>query len=195
MNSKLYRFLRPIAVFLLKVLYRIEIVNKEYIPKDGPFIFVGNHKHNYDFISVISGTKKTVHFIAKKELMDKHGWLFGKLGIIPVDRSTKNKEAISNAVNMLKHGEIVGIFPEGTLNKTPYVIMPFKYGAVKIASVSDCQVVPFAITGEYRVFRKGLKITYGKPYYIKDKRDLTKENIKLMNKIVDLLKEKNENTK
>lgn len=195
MKCRLYRILRPIAVFLLKVIYRIEVVNKEYIPKEGPLLFVGNHKHNYDFISLISGTKRTVHFIAKKELIDKHGWLFGKLGIIPVDRSTKNKEAIVEAVNMLKNGEIVGIFPEGTLNKTEYVVMPFKYGAVKIASVAECPIVPFAITGDYKRFRRGLKITYGKPYYIKDKQDLTKENIKLMNKIVNLLREKDEKAK
>ena len=195
MNCRLYRILRPVAVFFLKLIYRIEIINIDNIPKTGPILFVGNHKHNYDFISLISGTKRTVHFIAKKELIDKHGWLFGRLGIIPVDRKAKNKEAIDLAVNYLKSGEIVGIFPEGTLNKTEYVIMPFKYGAIKIASVSGCPIVPFAITGEYKRFRKGLKITYGKPYYIKDKNDLTKENIKLMNKIVNLLKEKNENTK
>ncbi len=195
MKCRLYRILRPIAVFLLKVIYRIEVVNKEYIPKEGPLLFVGNHKHNYDFISLISGTKRTVHFVAKKELIDKHGWLFGKLGIIPVDRSTKNKEAIVEAINMLKSGEIVGIFPEGTLNKTEYVVMPFKYGAVKIASVAECPIVPFAITGDYKRFRRGLKITYGKPYYIKDKHDLTKENIKLMNKIVNLLREKDEKAK
>ena len=195
MNYRLYRILRPIAVFLLKVIYRIKVINIDNIPKEGPILFVGNHKHNYDFISVISSTKRIVHFIAKKELMDKHGWLFGKLGIIPVDRKAKNKEAIIDAVNMLKNGEIVGIFPEGTLNKTEYVIMPFKYGAVKIASEANCPIVPFAITGEYKRFRKCLKITYGKPYYIKDKCDLTKENIKLMNKIVNLLKEKNENAK
>lgn len=194
MKCGLYRVLRPIAVFLLKVLYRIKIENKNNIP-DGPFIFVGNHKHNYDFISLISGTKRTVHFLAKKELMDKHGWLFGRLGIIPVNRSTKNKEAIDEAINMLKNGEIVGIFPEGTFNKTEYVIKPFKYGAVKIASVTDCPIVPFAITGEYKMFRKGLKITYGKPYYIKDKKDLTKENVKLMNKVINLLREKDEKAK
>jgi 1-acyl-sn-glycerol-3-phosphate acyltransferase len=181
-------------VFLLKAIYRIKIENKDNIP-DGPFIFVGNHKHNYDFISLISGTKRTVHFLAKKELIDKHGWLFGRLGIIPVDRSTKNKEAVNEAINMLKNGEIVGIFPEGTFNKTEYVIKPFKYGAVKIASEADCPLVPFAITGEYKKFRKGLKITYGKPYYIKDKKDLTKENVKLMNKVINLLREKNEKTK
>ena len=195
MNSGLYRILRPIVVFLLKIIYRIKVINKDNIPKDGPFILVGNHKHNYDFISVISGTKRIVHFLAKKELIDKHGWLFGKLGIIPVDRSTKNKEAIIDAVNILKNGEVVAIFPEGTFNKTEYVIMPFKYGAVKIASEANVPIVPFAIIGDYKRFRKGLKIVYGKPYYIKDKRDLTKENIKLMNKIINLLGGQDASTK
>ena len=195
MNSRLYRILRPIVVFLLKIIYRIKVINKENIPKEGPFILAGNHKHNYDFISVISGTKRIVHFLAKKELMDKHGWLFKKLGIIPVDRSTKNKEAITDAVNMLKNGEVVSIFPEGTFNKTEYVIMPFKYGAVKIASESGVPIVPFAIIGEYKRFRKGLKIVFGKPYTIKDKKDLTKENIKLMNKIVNLLGGKDDKAK
>ena len=195
MKYRLYHVLRPIAVFLLKMIYRIKIINKDYIPLDGPVLFVGNHKHNYDFISLISGTKRMVHFIAKKELIDKHGWLFGKLGLIPVDRSTKNKEAVEEAIKSLNNNEVVAIFPEGTLNKTEYVIMPFKYGAVKIASETNCPIVPFAITGEYRRFRKGLKIVFGKPYYVKDKHDLTKENVKLMNKIIKLLREKDEKAK
>ena len=197
MNSRLYPVLRPIAIFLLKGIYRIKIVNRNYIPKDGPIIFVGNHKHNYDFISLICGTKRVVHFIAKKELIDKHGWLFSKLGIIPVDRSAKNKEAIIEAVNMLNNNEVIGIFPEGTFNKTEYVIMPFKYGAVKMASLTNANIIPFAITGEYKRFRKGLKITFGKPYKIIDKKDLTKENIKLMNKVIKLMKgeEKSEKCK
>lgn len=195
MKHRLYRLLRPIAVFLLKVIYRIKIVNKEYIPKDGPIILVGNHKHNYDAISLMCGTKRVIHFLAKKELMDKHGWLFRRLGIIPVDRSAKNKEAIEEAVRLLNNNEVIGIFPEGTFNRGEYVIKPFKYGAVKIASLTNAMIVPFAITGEYRRFRRGLKIVYGKPYSIKDKNDLTKENVILMNKVISLMKEKNEKSK
>ena len=195
MNNRLYRILRPIVVFLFKALYRIKVVNKDYIPKDGPILLVGNHKHNYDCISLMCGTKRTIHFLAKKELMDKHGLLFKHLGIIPVDRSNKNQEAISEAIDLIKNNEVVGIFPAGTFNKTEYVVMPFKYGAVKIASETRVPVVPFAISGEYRKFRKGLKIVFGKPYYIIDKKDLTKENIKLMNKVVFLLKDGRKNDK
>lgn len=193
MNYRLYHILRPIVVFLLKIIYRIKIVNKDYIPKTGPIILVGNHKHNYDFISLISGTNRVVHFLGKKELIDKHGWLFKRLPVIPVDRSKKNKEAMEEAIRLVNNNEVVGIFPEGTFNKTEYIVMPFKYGAVRIARDTNASIVPFAITGEYKRFRKGLKIEFGKPYTIQDKHDLTKENIKLMNKVVTLMKEgKNE---
>ena len=192
---RLYRVLRPIAVFLLKTIYQIKIINKENVPKDGAFIFAGNHKHNYDAISLMCGSKRVIHFMAKQELMDKHGWLFKNMGIIPVDRSKKNQEAIFEADGYLKNGEVVAIFPEGTFNKTEYVIMPFKYGAVKIASNSNVPIVPFAIVGEYKKFRKGLKIVFGKPYYVMDINDLTKENVKLMNKVVTLMKgEENDKT-
>ncbi len=188
MNSRLYQVLRPIAVILLKGIYRIKIVNKDYIPKDGPIIFVGNHKHNYDCISLMSGTKRVINFLGKKELLDKHIWFFTKMNMIPVDRSTKNKEAMAKAIEVLNNNGVIGIFPEGTFNKTEYIVMPFKYGAVKMASATDATIIPFAITGNYKRFRKGLKITYGKPYKIIDKKDLTKENIKLMNKVVRLMK-------
>lgn len=190
MNSRLYRILRPIAVLLFKAIYRIKVINKKYIPKDGPIIFVGNHKHNYDCISLMCGTKRTIHFMAKKELMDKHGWFFNRVGIIPVDRSVKNSDAMASAIELLKSGEVIGVFPEGTFNKTEYVVMPFKYGAVRIACDANATIIPFAITGEYRKFRSGLKIEFGEPYKIMDKKDLTKENIKLMNKVIKLMKGK-----
>ena len=192
MNYRLYRVLRPIVVFLLKFIYRIKVVNKEYVPKEGPIIFVGNHKHNYDFISLLCGTKRVVHFLGKKELIEKHGWLFKRLPVIPVDRSAKNKEAMEEATRLVQSGEAIGIFPEGTFNKTEYLIMPFKYGAVRIAKDTNASIIPFAITGEYKRFRKGLKIEFGKPYKIEDKKDLTKENIKLMNKVVRLMRGNNE---
>ena len=195
MNSRLYRILRPIVVFLLKRIYRIKVVNKEVIPKTGPIIFVGNHKHNYDFISLMCGTKRTIYFLGKKELIDKHGWLFKRLPVIPVDRNAKNKEAMEEAIKLLDKNEAIGIFPEGTFNKTEYIVMPFKYGAVKIASVTDASIIPFAITGEYKRFRRGLKIEFGEPYKVIDKRDLTKENIKLMNKVVKLMKGKENETR
>ena len=85
--------------------------------------------------------------------------------------------------------KVIGIFPEGTINKTKDIIMPFKIGAVKMASETDSQIVPFTITGKYKAFKKNITIEFYKPISIKSD-DLTKENEKLMKFISKQLEEK-----
>ena len=109
---------------------------------------------------------------------------FKGMGIIPVDRKKKNGKALDSAINCLNENKVIGIFPEGTINKTSDVIMPFKFGAVKMASSADAYIVPFSITGKYRMFG-GLTITFGKPYKVSD--DLEKENNILMEKVKMLI--------
>lgn len=188
MKYRFYHFIRRIVTIFMRLFYRVEYINLDNIPKDGSFILCGNHKNNLDCLLVISSTKRVVHFLAKIELMKKMGWLMKKMAIIPVDRRRKNKEALYEAEKYLKNGEVIGIFPEGTFNKSDYVILPFKYGCVKLSCVTNTKIVPFAIINEYKVFRKSVKISFGKPYVVKDKFDLKSENIKLMNKIIKLLR-------
>ena len=190
MKDRLYRFTRPIITFIMKVFYRVKIEGQENIPLEGKFVLAGNHKHNLDCLLLISSTKRTIRFLAKKELLDKHPWIFLKMGIIPVDRSMKNKEAIIEAESVLNNNGVIGIFPEGTFNDTAYIVRPFKIGAVKIAQDTNSQLIPFAIKGEYKFLRKNVKIVFGKGYQIRKKADLKQENNILMNKVIDLLKEK-----
>ena len=192
MKKGLYKFLRVLAKILMKGFYRVEIIGKENIPKEGSCLLCGNHKSNLDPILLMAASNRLVHFVAKKELTDgKFGFFFKKLGLIPVDRSKKNPQVINECSKLLNEGEVVGIFPEGTFNKTEYVIMPFKIGAVKMSNNTDAPIVPFAIVNNYKLFRKSAKIIFGKPYHIKDKLDLRKENITLMNKVIKLLKNEN----
>lgn len=191
MKYRLYRICRPIIKFIMKLLYRVEIINSEAILKEGGCLLAGNHKHNLDCWTVISATKRTVRFLGKIELFQKYGWLFRNLGVIPVDRKKKNKEAMKEAETTLKNNEMIGIFPEGTFNDTEYLLRPFKMGAVKLASDTGKPIVPFAIIGEYKLFRKSIKIVFGKPYYVKNT-DLVKENNHLMNRVIKLMEENNE---
>lgn len=187
MKYSLYKFLRPIIRVLMKFFFRIEYVNKKNIPRNGSYILVGNHKSNFDCAIVIASVDKVVHFLAKKELIDsKLGFFFRWMGIIPVDRKKRNKEAMNSAREVLNNKGVIGIFPEGTFNKTEYVIMPFKMGTVKLAYDTNASIVPFAIVGDYKLFRK-TKIIFGKPYKIKTI-DLKGENITLMNKVIRLMK-------
>ena len=78
----------------------------------------------------------------------------------------------------LENEKCIGIFPEGTINRTDDVIMPFKIGAVKACQKTNTKLVPFIITGEYKLFRKSIKIEFLKPLKIGE--DLEKENTKLM---------------
>ena len=135
----------------------------------------------------MSSTNRCIHFLAKIELFKGIKKIFFKnLGIIPVDRSKKNPEAINKANEYLNNNMIVGIFPESTINKTQEIIMPFKYGAVKMAKETNCYIVPFAITGKYKFLKKSIIISFGKTYKITD--DIEKENCKLENKVKKLIR-------
>ena len=189
--SWLYRFLRPIFTFLMKLLFRPIYIGLENIPKEGRVVLAGNHTGYLDCGFLISSTKRTVHFLAKKQLLDGPKKIFfGNMGIIPVDRSIHDKNALGAAIDALKNEEIIGIFPEGTINRTDDVIMPFKIGVVKMAYEADCEVVPFVITGKYRLFQKERPtIEFYKPIKPKHK-DLDIDNKKLMKVVSDGLIEK-----
>ena len=187
MEYKLYRIVRPIVKGLMKLLYRIEIVNSDYIPESG-CILAGNHKSNLDCVLLMSSTKRTIRFLGKIELFKKHGWIFRNMGVIPVNRSTKNKKATTDAEEVLNKDGIIGIFPEGTFNDTEYVTRPFKMGAVKFSYDTKRPIVPFAIINDYKLFRKSVKLVFGKPYVVKNS-DLVYENNRLMNEVIKLMKE------
>ena len=183
----LYPILRPLVTLLFKLLYRPKIINKELIPKTGSIILAGNHKHAFDPLFIGVCTKRTIHFLAKKELYKGINFLFFDLvGTLPVDRNHKNGKTIGAAEQTLNNGGAIGIFPEGTRNRTHEVLLPFKKGAVRFAMDTNSLIVPFCITGEYKLFKKGLTITIGKPYKIKEN-DVDKENDKLRRKILNLI--------
>lgn len=191
MNLILYWIVKIFGTPIFYILFRPKYINKNNIPKNGPVVLAGNHKSNFDCASLVCSTNRVVHFLAKKELLDtKLKFFFKGMGIIPVDRKNKNPEALKEAIRNLNNNKVIGIFPEGTTNKTNNVIMPFKYGAVKMASEVNAYIVPFSITGEYKFFGK-LKITFGEAYKVS--KDLEKENAVLMNKVTSLIKgDKNE---
>ena len=181
----LYKLLRPLITILFKLLYRPKIVGTENIKSSGGIILAGNHNNNLDGAILISSTKRNIHFLAKIELFKgMKKYFFDNLGLIPVDRSKRNHKALENACGYLKNGKVIGIFPEGTFGRGK--ILPFKIGAVKMAYETGWEIVPFAITGDFKIFSKNLKIEFGKPIKIKSN-DLEKENEKLRNIVVGLV--------
>lgn len=162
-NKRLYGGLKLICGFLLKVLYRPKVYGVENIPSSGGIIFVSNHKHAFDPVVVMVHTSRMVHYLAKISLFKGiHGKMLESIGIIKVDRSKKNPLAVMEAEEVLNNGGAIGIFPEGTRNRAGEGLLPFKKGAVRMAIETKSLIVPCAIRGNYRLFRTGLEIEYGK---------------------------------
>ena len=185
----LYKIIKPVVTFLFKVIYKPEIIGIENIPKNGSIIFAGNHTNYLDCLLLISSTKRCIHFLAKDSLYKGiKKPIFKGMGIIPINRKTKNKEAILKAENILLNNGVIGIFPEGTINRTKEIIMPFKIGAVKMASDTKSKIIPFTIAGKYKPFNRNIRIEFYKSINV-DSKDLEFENKKLMKIIEDNLKE------
>ena len=163
-----YKIVRPVISLLFKILYRPIIIGKENIPNKGRIVIAGNHTNNFDCVLLICSTKRCIHFLAKDELYRGiKKILFKHMGIIPVNRRTKDNFALAKAKSFLNKDMAIGIFPEGTFNRSNNVILPFKIGAVKMAHDTNSKIVPFTITGKYKLFKKSVKITFYKPITIK----------------------------
>lgn len=174
-----YRIIRAPLGAIFKAVYKPSIIGEKYIPENGRVILAGNHTNYFDCILVGCATKRCVHYLAKDELMKGPlKILFKGLGIIPVNRRQKDKAALESAEAMLRDEKLIGIFPEGTINRTEDIIMPFKYGAVKMANETDTPIVPFVIKGKYKPFARSVKIRFFEPVKAGD--DLTEANNRLM---------------
>ena len=186
-----YQFMRPAAKILFKLFYHPTYKGVDYLPKQGAFVLAGNHTNYLDCLFLISSTKRQIHFLAKEELVKGHGgFFFKKMGVIPVNRKLHDKNALSLAIQTLKQQKVIGIFPEGTINRSNDITLPFKIGAVKMSKEANCPIIPFVVTGKYQLFRKKIHIQFLPPFWVKN--NLSLENEELRNQIESYLgKERN----
>ena len=185
----LYRIGRFLISPIFKLYYNPKIINKEYIPKDGRVIIAGNHKHLYDQFLTIVATKRGINYMAKKEYFDdkKTRWFFKGTGCICVDRQNHGGDSKEIAMGILNQDGAIGIFPEGTRNRTEDMLLPFKFGAVSMAKKTDSYILPFGITGDYKFRSKNLTIRYGKPFKVGNM-SLETANKKLYKEVMKLMK-------
>jgi len=159
-----YNFAKCLVNIVFKGFYKIKYVGLENIP-DSPFLLCSNHLSYCDPILVALPLKQEMHFMAKYELfkIPLLNVIIKKLGAFPVKRGHANVESIDTAINLLKEGNSLLIFPEGTRSKTGEPQKP-KSGAALIAHRANIQVLPAAIKMQNRkLFRSLVTVTYGKP--------------------------------
>ena len=187
---KMYKFLYPAFSFFTKLIRQPVIEGLENVPAEGPVVIAGNHMNFNDGFILVASNKRCVHFLCKDEMFKNKilAAFLHSVGVIPVNRREKDRHALPAAKAVLNEGGVVGIFPEGTTNKTggKVLLLPFKIGAIKMAYDTGAPIVPFTLTGHYSFFRKTLKLKFYEPFKVESD-DLTKENEKFSELIKEYL--------
>jgi 1-acyl-sn-glycerol-3-phosphate acyltransferase len=166
-----YSFAKSVVYGALKPIYRMEVMGEENFPKEGGVLLCINHIHNFDppIVGIIA--PRPIHFMAKEELFSVPilGKLLPHLNAFPVKRGMSDREALRKGLKVLKEGNVLGLFPEGTRSKTGELGKGLA-GAGFFALRTDAQVLPCAIIGPYKAFSR-LKVVYGKPIDMKALRE------------------------
>ncbi|WP_053363973.1 lysophospholipid acyltransferase family protein [Bacillus sp. FJAT-27251] len=158
-----YDFAKSVVYGVFKPLYRVEATGRENIPAEGGVLLCSNHIDNLDPILVGMMAPRPVYFMAKEELFKVPvlGKLVPHLNAFPVKRGMSDREALRKGLAILKEGKVLGLFPEGTRSKTGELGKGLA-GAGFFALRTDAQIVPCAVIGPYKPFRK-VRVVYGKP--------------------------------
>jgi len=181
----LYNILKPLVWLISKIYIHPTIIGKENIPKEGRVVLAGNHTHLLDPLPLIISSKRKIHFLAKASLFKyPQAIIFRHVSLIKVNRNGQDKKALDEAIKCLNEEKIIGIFPEGTRERGRG-LMEFKYGAVKMANVTNSPIIPFAIIGKFNPFKKTL-LVFDKPFIVSG--NIEKDNKYLRNRVSKLLK-------
>ena len=159
---------------------KVVIKGEENVPKNEPVLYVGNHRSYFDIVITYSRVPDLTGYIAKKEMLRWPllvNWM-KNLHCLFLDRQDVKQglKTILTAIDKVKAGISVCIFPEGTRNRVNDTFMEFHEGSFKVASKSGCAVVPMAIYNSAAIFEDHIPwikkatviVEYGKPFYIKD---------------------------
>jgi 1-acyl-sn-glycerol-3-phosphate acyltransferase len=120
-----------------------------YLPESGPAIVVANHISGLDPFLLIAASRRRLRFIIASEQYHRFGlnWLFRASGCIPVDRKGRPERAFRAALKALAEGEVVALFPHGTIHLDSDPYRKLKPGAVRLAQLANCPVFPARIGG------------------------------------------------
>jgi len=179
---------------LYRLAFRVRITGN--IPETGSYIICSNHINYLDAAAIVLLNKRMVYFVAKEDLFRFRllNWLAHVFDIIPIKRNMQDMEAMKRCLKVIKSGDLLGIFPEGTRNGLEKNGKA-KNGAAYMAIKTGSPVIPVGIHGTFKPFSK-VYINYGEPidlssYKGADKEKQNEATKLIMDHIVMLTKKEN----
>ena len=145
-QTRARRIIKPVV----NRLWNVTVEGLENIPQDGPAIVCPNHISFFDSVFTMVYVGRTICFVGKAEYMEsrKTKYLFPALGMIPIDRSggKKSETALLAAEQVLRRGELFGIYPEGTRSRDGFLYKGHT-GAARLAMKVGCPIIPVGLVG------------------------------------------------
>ncbi|MCR3921072.1 MAG: 1-acyl-sn-glycerol-3-phosphate acyltransferase [Firmicutes bacterium] len=159
----IYAIFRTFCEIIFTIFFRWDVQGRENIPSEGPFILCANHISWYDPPLVGALTRRFARFMAKEELfkIPVMGRFLKMIQVFPIKRNSADRKAIKTSLETLQAGHGLGMFPEGTRSRTADLLPP-QAGVGFIAVKSEAPVVPIAIIGPYKLFRR-VRVRIGTP--------------------------------
>lgn len=151
-----FAIIRSIFNFVTYGLIGMKVSGTEHLPKTGAFILVANHASYFDPPLIGTAVRhRLIHFMAKEELFHNPvmNWFLRLVHTFPVRRGRIDSEAIKESFRVLKNGEVLGIFPEGT-SRAQGILGKFHDGFAGIAIKAGVPVVPAAIVNSRHLPKK-----------------------------------------
>ena len=165
------RVATPLARALFQLVATLHVSGVENLPDEGAVVLAANHMTNFDVFPMQFALPRPIFFMAKAELHRNPGLdvILRQLGSFPVERGARDEWALRQAQKVLEHGQVLGIFPEGKRNKG-LGLHPAKTGAARLALTVACPILPLAVDGTQRLFRRfprrtRVRITVGSPLH------------------------------
>jgi len=163
----------------LRLFHKLKVHGRDLCPGSGPLIIVANHSSYLDPpLVAVAFRHRRVRFMAKRELWGGKflSWYLNSIGTVPVDRGSGSRSALQNAVDVVKAGGCLGIFPEGTRTKTGE-LGKGRSGAVVIAASTQAKLLPVFIEGTFESLPSGgkkvkchpIEVYTGEPFTLTEK--------------------------
>lgn len=206
MRDRVYRWIVALGTGYLRVMdVRRTVRGAEHVPAEGGVVLAISHFSYLDFVlsewAVWGHRKRYARFLATKAAFDHPvaGPLMSAMRHIPVDR-TAGASAYRHAVDALRRGELVGVFPETRVSSS-FTLLPFKNGAARMAQQSGCPLVPCVVWGSHRVLTRSrrtpllrarhvpVQVVFGEPLHVGSDDDPTTVTALLQQVMTDLLEE------
>jgi len=176
--------IRLFVRLFVKVYCRQQNEGREHVPLNGALIVASNHVSWPDTLFLGAAVPRLIHFIAAREYYDRWylKWIMWLFGTIPIERGKGHREPFRRALNALKRGRVLGVFPEGRMSLDGEFQQPLQGGIALMAQETGAPILPVAIIGGFEVM--GAHLTIPHPHKVRvrigaliDPKGLSREEI------------------